>query len=132
VWKLAGGPAAVERRGFPWELKAVIGLLVLALGLNLRQLWDMGWVAAVPVTITALCILGVGRRSDWGWWLTVVLVGLGVLQGAVFVFRVAARAGWGPEYLLFLVPLGMGAGVIWLLVRCRRRGAYPPDPPAKA
>jgi uncharacterized membrane protein HdeD (DUF308 family) len=77
---------------------------------------------ALNLGLNALMLVGLVKRSNWGWWLTVILSGLSV----ALCCWLAGRAGpelEGLATLLYAIAAVYG-GAILLLIVCRARGAY--------
>jgi len=102
-----------------WEVYVVGGLLALNLILNILQAaGGKGQVQGLGLNI--LMLVGLVKRTNWGWWLTVVLSALGV---GVCFFLAGAIPGTDQATTLHVIG-GFYVGVIALLIVCRVRGAY--------
>ncbi len=135
---------------FPREIRIAVGFFILSavwtgyhlvssLLLSLNRSIEETWILeGSHLVLQVLCIMGLARRSAWGWWTSVFYLGV-LCLGSVHTIRFIVAYSQGQfnrgEFPIFLMALGgvlglLAGGVLVLLIRCRRRGAYAVPAPA--
>ena len=114
-------PGLRSRATVAWEVCVVIGLLVLALLGSLKELAG-GKGGVIGLGLNVLMLVGLFKRTNWAWWLTTILSGVGVAACMVL-------AGMAPPELkeaasILYIAAAIYGGIIGLLILCRVRGAY--------
>jgi hypothetical protein len=104
-----------------WEVYVVMGLIVLGLLGSVKEL--AGGKGGIPgLGINILMLVGLFKRSNWGWWLTTILSGLGIAVCVVLAGSLPPELADAGQ--LLYIAAAVYAGIIGLLVLCRVRGAY--------
>ena len=104
-----------------WEVWVIIGLLVLALLGSLKELAG-GKGNVIGLAVNVLMLVGLFKRTNWGWWLTTILSGVGALMCFVVVGMIPPELK--DAAFIFYIIAAVYLGIIGLLILCRVRGAY--------
>ena len=124
--------AHVEERSAtrPWETRVTVALLLgpyLAVVTGQVVLGTIHWSVAVPGALLILLAIGIWRRTEVGWWLT-VCVAAALVPLMVYDMMGLEYPGARPlDLRLGFFVIGIAGAILSLLACCRLRGAYKRD-----